>query len=84
MGLLAAHPPSTNAASTAALIHTTRCGDKTLTVGKWQRGMCREELKAYSALRKVRLSNTTGISPTSTSVKAGKAASPKRSSRASW
>ena len=34
--------------------------------------------------RKVRLSMMTGTSPTSTSASAGKAASPRRSSRASW
>lgn len=35
-------------------------------------------------LRKVRLSNMTGIKPTNTKANEGKAASPKRSSRASW
>jgi hypothetical protein len=34
--------------------------------------------------RKVRLSKITGTSPTNTKVSAGKAASPKRSSRANW
>lgn len=36
------------------------------------------------ALRKVRLSHTTGTKPTTTSANDGKAASPKRSSRANW
>jgi hypothetical protein len=34
--------------------------------------------------RSVRLSNITGSKPTSTKANAGKAASPRRSSRASW
>ena len=49
------------------------------------------EQQAYSAAcdalagaRSVRLSNTTGTKPTATSASEGKAASPSRSSRASW
>ncbi len=43
-----------------------------------------DPFRAPQRWRKVRLSRMTGPSPTSTSVSAGSAASPRRSSRASW
>jgi hypothetical protein len=45
---------------------------------------CDTNLTQCAGARKVRLSKMTGIRPTRTRAKAGSAASPKRSSLASW